>query len=52
MDPEYVTGKINSRILELLLETILLFDFCTVSNILICFSLIKRFPKDYIEKIL
>ena len=28
-------------------ETILLFDFCTVSKILICFSLIKRFSNDY-----
>ena len=46
MDPEYVTGQINSRILELLL-IILLFDFCTVSKILICFRMIKRFPTDY-----
>ena len=25
---------------------ILLFDFCTVSKFLICFSVIKRFPND------
>ena len=28
-------------------ETILLFEFCIVSKISICFSLIKSFPKDY-----
>ena len=44
MGPEYVTTQINSRIMELLLRQ---FDFCTVSKILICFSLIKRFPSDY-----
>ena len=41
----------KSRIQELNLgasfETILLFDFCTVSKILICFSLRKCFPSDY-----
>ena len=45
MDPEYVTGQINSRILELLLRR-----FCcliVVSKILICFSLIKLFPNDH-----
>ena len=26
---------------------ILLFDFCTVLKILICFSLIERFPNDH-----
>ena len=47
MDPEYVTGQINSRIQELLLRRLLLFDFCIVSKILICFSMIKCFPNDY-----
>ena len=37
MGPEYVTGQINSRILELLLRQILRFDFCIVSKILIYF---------------
>ena len=44
MGPEYVTTQINSRILELLLRR---FDFSTVSEILICFSLIKHFPNYY-----
>ena len=44
---EYVTGQINSRILELLLRQILKFDFCIVSKILICFSPIKRFLNDF-----
>ena len=39
MDPEYVTGTS--------FETILPFDFCTVLKILICCSLIKRFPNDH-----
>ena len=43
MYPEYVTGQINSHILELFL----LFNLCNVLKILICFSLIKRFPNDY-----
>ena len=43
MDPEYVTELYSGASFE----TILLFDFCTVSKILICFSLIKRFPNDY-----
>ena len=46
MGPEYVTRQIRSRILELLLR-----QFCrlifAVSKILICFSLINRFPKDH-----
>ena len=55
MDPEYVTGQINSRILELLLRQFCclifapsrMFDFCTVSKILICFNLMRRFPNDH-----
>ena len=45
MDHEYVTGQISSHILELF--EILFFDFCTVSKILTCFSLIKRFPNEH-----
>ena len=45
MDPEYVTGQMNSYILENLLRQ-LCCDFWTVSKILICFSLIKRFLND------
>ena len=55
MDPEYVIGQINSRILELLLRQFCclifapsrMFDFCTVSKILICFNLMRRFPNDH-----
>ena len=47
MDPEYVIGQVNSCILGVSFETILSFDFCTVSKILTCFSLIKNFPNDY-----
>ena len=36
-----------SRILGILFETILLFDFCTALKILICFSLIKHFPNSH-----
>ena len=43
MDPKYINGHINSRILSL--EANLSFDFYTVSEILKCFILIKRFPK-------
>ena len=46
VDPEYVTGQINSHIQELLFKMIL-FDFCTISKILICFSLIKRFSNNH-----
>ena len=45
MDTEYVTGQINSRF-SFFFEEILLFGLCTVSKILICFTLIKRFPND------
>ena len=47
MDPEYVIGQVNSCILRVSFEMILSFDFCTVSKILTCFSLIKNFPNDY-----
>ena len=47
MDPEYVTGQINSCFLELLLRRFCCLIFCTISKIVICFSLIKRFPNDY-----
>ena len=43
MDPKYINGHINSRILSL--EANLSFDFYTVSEILKCFILIERFPK-------
>ena len=43
MDPKYINGHINSRILSL--EANLSLDFYTVSEILKCFILIKRFPK-------
>ena len=46
MIPEYVTGEINSCILELLLKQSS-FDFCTVSKILICFGLIKHLTNDH-----
>ena len=41
MDPEYVTGQINSPILELLLRRL-----CTVSKILIPFTLIFCFSSE------
>ena len=44
MGTEYVTGQINSCILEFSFETVLPFDFCAISKIIIC--LIKRFPND------
>ena len=47
MDPEYVNRKINSRIPQLLFRWFCCCDFCTVLKILICFSLIKHFPKDH-----
>ena len=46
MDPEYVTGKIKLHSVASF-EMILLFDFQTALEILICFSLIKRFPNDH-----
>ena len=46
MDPEYVTGQINSHS-GASFDTILLFNFCTALKILICFSLTKHFPKDH-----
>ena len=46
MDPEYVTRQIDSRTAASF-ETISSFDSCTVSKILICFSLIKRFLNDH-----
>ena len=46
MDPEYVTGQINSCILELLLRRFCCLIFAQ-PQILICFSLIKRFSNDY-----
>ena len=44
---ENVNRKINSHIhSEVSVKTILLFEFCATCEILICFSLIKRFPND------
>ena len=45
MDPKYINGHINSRILSL--EANLSLDFYTVSEILKCFILIKRFHNDH-----
>ena len=42
MDPEYVTGQINSRILERLLRRFCCLIFATNLNMLI-----KAFPNDY-----
>ena len=47
MDPEYVTEQINSRILELILKRFCRLIFAPSGKILICFSLIKRFPNDH-----
>ena len=47
MDPESVTGQINSRILELLLRRFCCLIFALSRKILIWFSLIKRFTNDY-----
>ena len=47
MDPEYGTGQVNSRILEFLLRRFCYLIFAPSHKILICFSLIKRFPNDY-----
>ena len=48
MDPEYVTEQINSHMYSgASFETILLFDFCTISKTLICFSLIKYFSNNH-----
>ena len=44
MNPEYGTGKINSRILGLPLRRFCRLIFAPSQKILICFSLIKRFP--------
>ena len=41
MDPEYVSGQVNSHILELILRQ---FCFCTILKI---FSLIKHFSNDH-----
>ena len=43
-ESEYVTAKINSGAS---FEMILSFDFCTISKILICFSLMKHFPNNH-----
>ena len=44
MGPEYVTGQINSHILELLFRKFCHLIFALVSKFfLICFSLIKHF---------
>ena len=51
IDPQYVTGQINSHILELLLRQFFCLIFCTVSKILICLSLIKRFPNKWHLKV-
>ena len=45
MDPKYINGHINSRILSL--EANLSLDFYTVSEILKCFILTKRFHNDH-----
>ena len=48
MDSEYVIGQLVVVFINRTsFITILWFDFCTISKILICFSLIERFPNDY-----
>ena len=47
MGPEYVSGQINSSILEFPFRRFCFFDSCTISKILICFSPIKHFPNDH-----
>ena len=49
MDPEYVTGQINSRILELLLRRFCCLIFAPSQKILKWFILMRRFLNDCIK---